>query len=79
MTVYMSTAARHGLDKLQGVLDAHPVSSGTGRCVICGVEVCPSRLEALQALAALQQLPRRAPGATRPELIGARRVVVGRG
>jgi hypothetical protein len=77
VAVYVSSA-RRGLDKLQPVLDAHAASAVTGRCGRCGIEEYEPYRDALRALTELHQLPRRAPGATRPELIGARLVVVGR-
>lgn len=76
MATYAS-AVRHRLDDVQRVLAEHAISSGTGRCVRCNVEgPCLPRTDALYVLATWHQLPRRPAGATRPELIGARRVAV---
>lgn len=58
----------------QHILDAHPVSAITDRCLCCEVPDCSPRLVALRVLAAQGRLPCRRPGATRPELINARRV-----
>jgi hypothetical protein len=76
MTVYAS-ASRRSIDELQNFLDLHAISSADGRCVRCKVEgPCEARAGALRELGARHQLPRRRAGATRPELIGARKVVV---
>jgi hypothetical protein len=76
MSTYTSTA-RRTIEQIQAVVDHHPISSADGRCVVCEVEgPCWPRHDALRALAAWHQLPRRRPGATRPQLIGARRVRV---
>lgn len=69
------SATRRQLDHVQGVIDAHAISSADGRCVECAVAgPCVVRRDALYMLATWHQLPRRRAGATRPELIGARRV-----
>jgi len=74
MTVYVSATVA---DDDQRVIDSHPISSGDGQCITCGVEgPCAPRYAALHRLARRRRLPRRQPGATRPELIGARRVRV---
>jgi hypothetical protein len=63
----------------QAVIHAHPVDLA-GRCLACLSEgPCQVKRAALAALAIRGVLPRRWPGATRPELIGARRRVVFRG
>jgi hypothetical protein len=62
------------LGDAQTILDEHPVLAADGRCMACGTENCPPRSSALSLLASARQLPSRRPGATRPELIGARRV-----
>jgi hypothetical protein len=70
-----TSATRQRLDDVQGVLDVHAISSADGRCVSCAVEgPCGPRRDALHVLASWHQLPRRRPGATRPEFVGARRV-----
>jgi hypothetical protein len=68
-TVYRSVS----LDDAQGLLDEHPVGLD-GLCVACRVEGCAGRAVALRRLGHIGQLPRRRPGATRPERVGARRV-----
>lgn len=74
MALY-STAAATKPEADQAVIDTHPISSGDGRCVQCQVEgPCAPRYAALVRLANQRRLPRRRPGATKPELIGARRV-----
>jgi len=74
MTEYGS-AARRQVNEFQAVIDQHAVLASTGCCVACQVTgPCPLRREALYALAVRAELPRRRAGATRPELIGARRV-----
>jgi hypothetical protein len=58
----------------QRVVDSHAVSID-GRCVCCGGHGgCWLRVTALHVLATADRLPRRRRGASRPELIGARRV-----
>jgi len=60
----------------QSVIYGHPVGLA-GRCLACLSEgPCEAKRAALADLASRGVLPRRWPGATRPELIGARRVVV---
>ena len=77
MTVYRTEVPPTTADA-QRVLDEHPISASTGRCLRCDTDgACWLRVIALRTFA--QQgthgvLPRRRPGATRPELIGARRV-----
>ena len=73
MGVYMSQALPTPADAHR-ILDDHPISAADGRCVRCRVEGCHLRTVALEALARHGMLPRRRCGATRPELIGARRV-----
>ncbi len=59
----------------QAALDGHPVSLRDGRCITCGTEGgCVEREEATRLFARYGVLPRRCPGATRPELAGARRL-----
>jgi hypothetical protein len=70
-------ATYHGgqqLDYAQAVLQRHAVSSADGLCVACGVPgPCGEHETAAKAFTLSLRLPRRVPGATRPELIGARR------
>lgn len=68
-------AATDQIDNAQEVLDQHLVSSVTGRCMVCGVLGPCQRRETAAALFFVSRwLPRRRPGATRPELVGARRI-----
>lgn len=72
------TAVYHGgtqLDRAQAELDRHAVSSSDGLCVRCKtLGPCPAHKAAARVFALSARLPRRTPGATHPELIGARRV-----
>ncbi|MFI6162586.1 hypothetical protein ACIA59_21885 [Micromonospora haikouensis] len=67
----------HGGDRIdhaQAALDRHAVSSGDGRCVACKVlGPCTENEAATKVFLLSARLPRRQPGATRPELIGAGR------
>ena len=59
------------LDYAQAVLDRHAVSSGDGLCTECKVlGPCPAHDAAVKVFAMSTRLPRRRPGATRPELAG---------
>ncbi|MEO3776135.1 hypothetical protein ABGB16_04600 [Micromonospora sp. B11E3] len=70
MTVYLSVAARDQLCAAQAQLDQHTPSSADGRCTKCGVPgPCPQRRAALRVFGRYGCLPRRWPGATRPELV----------
>lgn len=74
MATYVSSA-RTSLNELQRVVDTHAISSADGRCMVCHlVGPCQPLEEALGELTRWHQLPRRRAGATRPELINARRV-----
>jgi hypothetical protein len=72
VTVYTSTA-RVLIDQVQATIDEHTISGADGRCVACHVSGprLPRR-DALYVLAAWHQLPQRHPGATGPDLGGAR-------
>jgi hypothetical protein len=62
------------IDDAQHVVDSHPVGLD-GLCVACRVDGCVgARAVALRRLGQENRLPRRRPGATRPERVGARRV-----
>ena len=71
------TTTYHGgtrIDDAQAVLDRHTVSSADGLCVTCKVPgPCAERETAARVFVSSARLPRRRPGATRPELLGARR------
>jgi hypothetical protein len=79
-TVYLSAAVIDQLTAAQRVLDEHVTSSASGLCQRCHlVGPCPANEKAAATFARYGRLPRRAPGATRPELINARRLAVGAG
>ena len=71
------TTTYHGgeqIDQAQAALDEHTVSSGDGLCVTCKVlGPCPDREAAAKVFTLSPRLPQRRPGATRPELLGAKR------
>ena len=59
----------------QAMLEQHAVSIADGLCVTCGVlGPCAEHEAAATVFKTSRRLPRRPPGATRPELVGARRV-----
>ena len=63
-----------GTAELQRILDQHTIA-GDGRCLAChGMGPCGTRSEALSVIATREELPNRRPGASRPELLGMRRV-----
>lgn len=73
-TTYYSAAANEQLHA-QRILDVHVTSSANGRCIECGVlGPCSQRETALGIFTGTLRLPRRRPGATQPELVGARRL-----
>ena len=65
-TTYYAMTADEQLAEAQHTLDTHITSSATGRAI--GGET------AVVIFSRSLLLPRRQPGATRPELVGARRV-----
>ncbi len=71
-TYYGSEADQ--LAKAQRDLDTHITSGATGRCLLCKMPgPCQSRENAVETWSrAIYRLPRRRPGITRPESIGAR-------
>jgi hypothetical protein len=71
-TVYLGRAGLDQIAAAQAEFDVHVVSSGDGQCVTCAGSPCPGQASALRALAQYDQLPRRRPGATRPDRIGLR-------
>ena len=74
-TAYLSQAAREQLAAAQAAIDTHVISSADGHCILClVVGPCPAQSIATAIFTRYQMLPGRRPGATRPELIGARRV-----
>ncbi|NJC63079.1 hypothetical protein HC028_00890 [Planosporangium flavigriseum] len=61
------------LAEAQRLLDAHVTSSADGCCVACGIPgPCPKRETAVVMFSRTLRLPRRKPGASRPEAIGRR-------
>jgi hypothetical protein len=63
------------LDHAQAVLDRHAVSSANGLCVTCSVPgPCAEHEAAAEVFTRSAWLPRRRPGATRPQLLGAKRM-----
>jgi hypothetical protein len=71
------TTTYHGgeqIDHAQAALDRHAVSSADGLCVTCKVlGPCPAHEAAAKVFRLSARLPQRRPGATRPELLGAKR------
>lgn len=66
---------REAYREAQTVLDRHVTSSVNGRCMECdALGPCYRREAAVSIMARYLWLPLRTPGASRPELIGARRV-----
>jgi hypothetical protein len=65
------------VDDAQSTLDTHVVVLATGLCLGCGEPgPCPERVRAELVFRHSLRLPRRTPGASRPEIVGARRVGV---
>ncbi len=63
------------IDHAQAVLDRHAVSSADGLCIACKVlGPCAAHDAAAKVFTTSARLPYRLPGATRPELVGARRI-----
>ena len=74
-TTYYATTAHDQLISAQRTLDKHITASGTGRCMACGAaSPCYRRESAVRIFSRSLRLPTRRPGATRPELVGARMV-----
>jgi hypothetical protein len=77
-TTYYATTADEQLAEAQRTLDMHITSSASGRCLQCGTPgPCYKRETAVVVFSRSLRLPLRRPGATRPELIGARRYGTG--
>ena len=63
------------LARAQQVLDAHVMVLADGSCLGCGAPLpCTHRDAAAEVFVRYGRLPRRRPGASRPELVGARRI-----
>ncbi len=61
----------------QLVLDRHVMVLADGSCLACGTALpCAVRDAAAEVFVRYGRLPHRRPGASRPELVGARRVAV---
>jgi hypothetical protein len=73
-TVYLGHAALEQVEAAQAEFDAHVPGGADGECLTCRDRPCPGQATALRTLARYGWLPRRSPGATRPERIGLRRV-----
>jgi hypothetical protein len=71
MTVYTPGDV---IQRAQETLDVHVPVAHTGRCLACGAQDCLHREEAVRIFSRYHHLPARRPGATLPELLGARRV-----
>lgn len=70
-TVYLSNAGLDQVTAAQEEFDAHVTLSASGRCQSCrDGGPCACQLRAERALARYGRLPRRTPGATRPDEIG---------
>ncbi|GAA1809731.1 hypothetical protein GCM10009835_31240 [Planosporangium flavigriseum] len=69
-TTYYAMTADTQLAEAQHLLDTHVTSSADGRCVECGIPgPCPKRETAVVMFSRTLRLPRRQPGATRPDAI----------
>jgi hypothetical protein len=72
-TTYYAVTAYGQLAAAQRALDVHITSSATGLCLACGTcGPCRARRSAVVIFSRSLRLPRRLPGATRPELVGTR-------
>ncbi|BCY06157.1 hypothetical protein [Actinoplanes sp. L3-i22] len=70
MSVFLSAVVREQLDFAQMQLDRHVAPSADGRCGACGEEdPCSLRRVALRVFGRYGRLPRRWPGASRPEQV----------
>ena len=67
--------AERQLAEAQAVLNLHATSSATGLSGVCGIPGPCFRCDtAMSVFSRYHRLPRRIPGLSKPELIGARRV-----
>jgi hypothetical protein len=72
-TTYLASNGQAKVAHAQAELDLHVTISANGLCDACREEgPCQSRIAAERTMASYRLLPRRTPGATRPELIGLR-------
>jgi hypothetical protein len=73
MTVYLSTDARDQVNAAHDQLNRHALTLNGNVCTECGTEgPCPQRRAALRAIGRYGRLPRRRPGASRPERLPSR-------
>ena len=73
MTVYVSANVREQVDAAQAQLNRHALTLNGSLCTPCEVEgPCAERRAALRTLASYSRLPRRRPGASRPERMSMR-------
>lgn len=73
--IHRGTPTRADYDEAQAAISRHVTSSGTGRCLRCDAYgPCSTREAAIRLMGRYMWLPTREPGASRPELVGARRV-----
>jgi hypothetical protein len=76
-TTYLAATAAQPLAAAQRLLDAHALVLPDGVCRLCGTSgSCGYRDAAQAAFAWYRRLPVRRPGASRPELVSARRMGV---
>jgi hypothetical protein len=74
-STYYAMSAGQVLAQAQWTLDLHVTSSSTGRCLACeSLGPCWRRESAVAVFSRSLRLPVRQPGASRPELVNARRV-----
>ncbi|GAB1693276.1 hypothetical protein KRM28CT15_50790 [Krasilnikovia sp. M28-CT-15] len=75
MTTYLASSARDAISAAFDTINTHATLSSTGLCRTCQTEgPCDRWLEAERHLHDLGLLPQRQPGATRPDLVGVRRI-----
>jgi len=72
---YYAVSAESQLGDAQKIIDTHVTSSASGRCLACGSPgPCWRRESAVAIFSRSLRLPVRRRGASRPELINARRL-----
>jgi hypothetical protein len=78
--MYLGQAAYDVLDQVQADIERHAVSSADGLCLTCRTTgPCETYENASRTFMRYGQMPRRRPGLSRPQLLGARRVGIGQG
>jgi len=74
-TTYLTNVAQVRVAHAHTEINEHATLSGDGLCRTCQVDgPCARRIAAERILRSCNLLPQRQPGATRPELIGLRRI-----